>query len=170
MVSRGCFGWLEHRDQGVYLPFEARQPFTLSPNVIIKAAEQAHHAQSERDADADDRPELWRHADPHRAAAARFALADRASGLIFAARARPPAAGSGGAGRFGPGASNVSAISPVRMRPTCTAHAVGSAGRHSPFGPLGIVPPCVILCHVVTPCYTICAICDNIGLATQDSA
>ena len=44
-----------------------------------------------------------------------------------------------GSGRRG--ASQVSSISPVAIRPTCTAHATGSTGRHWPCGPFGMVAP-----------------------------
>ena len=43
------------------------------------------------------------------------------------------------------GGSNVSLVSPVAILATCTAHATGSVGRHSPLGLLGIEAECTTL-------------------------
>jgi hypothetical protein len=66
----------------------------------------------------------------------------------FAARALPPLRPSSAAALCGLG---VSSTSPVAIRMTCTALPITSAGRFSPFGPLGINHPKPLGKHLLAP-------------------
>jgi hypothetical protein len=79
-----------------------------------------------------------RHPFPQRFAAAAFAISDRRSGVILAARAFPPRLPSSAAAFFAESVSTSSVSSPVAIRMTLTALPITSAARFSPRGPLGI--------------------------------
>ena len=77
------------------------------------------------------------HQPPHRADAPLAAISRRRSGVKLAALALPAAL----ARRLSAAGSGRRGASPVAIRPTWTAAATGSAGRHWPCGPFGMEPP-----------------------------
>ena len=68
-------------------------------------------------------------------------VSERPAVRVALARARPPFRPSSTAALFLPSSVNSSSISPVAILATMTAAPTASAGRFSPFGPLGMVNP-----------------------------